>query len=79
MEREIQLREDVLNELRRDPAIDATRMSVAVKYGVVTLTGYVASYRERHAAKEATRRIYGVKAIADELDIKLAVPMRTEI
>lgn len=79
MKPDVQLRAEVLNELRREPTVDASQIGVAVKDGVVTLTGQVASYRQRHAAEQAIKRIDGVKSVADELDIKLTVPMRTEI
>lgn len=71
MNADIRLQTEVQNELRWEPSLDAAHIGVAVQDGVVTLSGHVPSYRERHAAEEAAKRSYGVKAVADELDIKL--------
>src|SRR4051812_37322775 len=65
----LQLR--VLKELEYDPRVDAARVGVAAKGGVVTLTGEVASLAERAAAEEAARRVKGVRAIAQEVEVRL--------
>jgi len=44
---------------------------VAAKDGVVTLTGFVSSYWEKDAAEKAAKRVYGVKAVANDLEVKL--------
>lgn len=66
------LQEDIINELAWDPSIKATRIGVAVKDGVVTLTGHLDTYAEKDAAMRALRRVSGVKAIAVEVDVKLS-------
>jgi osmotically-inducible protein OsmY len=66
----IQLRQDILDELDFEPSIDATRIGVTVSEGVVTLTGHVSSYAEEIRAEEAVRRIKGVHAIADEIEVQ---------
>ena len=66
------IRDDVQFELKYDPKISSTDIGVAVKDGVVTLTGYVSSYWEKDAAEKAAKRVYGVRAVANDLQIKLA-------
>jgi osmotically-inducible protein OsmY len=68
-----EIREDVIDELRWDPQItEPEAIGVAVKDGAVTLTGHAASYAEKLAAARAAERVYGVKAVANELQVKLA-------
>jgi osmotically-inducible protein OsmY len=66
-----QLKRDVENELEWEPSIDGTHIGVSVKDGVVMLTGHVSSYAEKRTAEEAIKRVYGVRAVANELDVKL--------
>src|SRR3954451_12802506 len=66
-----ELQRDVLDELRWDPSVDAVHIGVSVKDGVVTLTGHVPSYAEKYAAERAAKRVGGVRAVANELDVKL--------
>jgi osmotically-inducible protein OsmY len=66
-----ELQRDVLNELKFEPSVNAAHVGVSVKDGVITLTGHVASYAEKYAAEKAAKRVHGVKAVADELDVKL--------
>ena len=68
---EHQLRQDVLDELEYEPSINADHIGVGVHAGVVTLTGFVSSYGEKLAAEHAVRRVKGVKAIAEEIEIRL--------
>lgn len=72
MKTDAQLKLDVSNELDWDPAINATNVGVAVKSGVVTLTGHLDTYAEKHAIERAAQRVQGVQAVAVELDVKLA-------
>lgn len=67
-----QLQRDVLKELEWDPRVDHAHIGVAVKGDVVTLSGQVPSYGEKYQAVKAAKRVYGVTAIADELEVKLA-------
>ncbi|MDB5351475.1 MAG: Transport-associated protein [Planctomycetota bacterium] len=66
-----ELQQDVLNELKWEPSVDAAHIGVSVKNGIVTLTGHVSSYVEKYAAERAAKRVHGVKAVANELDVKL--------
>ncbi|HEX6525922.1 MAG TPA: BON domain-containing protein [Streptosporangiaceae bacterium] len=68
-----EIRDDVIDELRWDPQItDPDAIGVAVKDGAVTLTGHVPTYAEKLAAARAAERVYGVKAVANDLEVKLA-------
>jgi len=72
MKTDIQLQRDVLDELKFEPSIREAEIGVAVKGGVVTLTGFVDSYAEKFTAERTAERLNGVKAVAD--DIKVKVP-----
>jgi hypothetical protein len=71
MKSDAQLGRDVEDELATEPSLDATAIGVAVKEGIVTLTGHVVSYSEKLAADRCAARVLGVSAIVSELDIKL--------
>ena len=67
-----QLKTDVESELKWEPRIEANEIGVAVKDGVVTLTGWVDSYIKRFAAEEATHGVRGVKAVANDITVRLS-------
>jgi osmotically-inducible protein OsmY len=71
MKTDVQLKKDVCAELDWDPSINASQIGVAVKDGIVTLTGHLDTYAEKHAVERAVQRVHGVQAIAVELDVKL--------
>ncbi len=66
-----ELQQDVLDELKWEPSVNAAHIGVTVKDGVVTLTGHVSSFAEKYAAERAAKRVHGVRAVANELDVKL--------
>jgi osmotically-inducible protein OsmY len=72
MKSDAALQDDVLEELKWEPSVNAAHIGVSVKEGIVTLSGHVPSFVEKYAAEKAAKRVYGVKAVADELDVKLA-------
>jgi osmotically-inducible protein OsmY len=74
---ELQLRQDVVDELEFEPSVDAAHIGVAVDKGVVTLTGHVASYAEKQAAIAAVRRVKGVRAIAEEIEVRYPLGKET--
>lgn len=74
MKTDSDLKRDVVAELAWDPAVKSATIGVAVKDGVVTLTGHLDTYAEKQAVTRAVRRVAGVHAIALELDVKLAIP-----
>ena len=66
-----QIQQDVLAELKWDARVSPNEIGVMVQDGVVTLTGYVDSYTKRWAAEEAVHRVNGVKAVANEIEVRL--------
>ncbi|SRR5581483_2035523 len=67
-----EIQKDVLDELRWDATVQPNEIGVSVKDGVVTLTGWVDSYLKKWAAEEAAHRVPGVKAVANDIEVKLA-------
>jgi osmotically-inducible protein OsmY len=65
------IRDSVLEEIKWEPKITSPDVAVAVKDGVVTLTGFVSSYWEKDAAERAAKHVYGVRGMANDLQIKL--------
>jgi osmotically-inducible protein OsmY len=66
------LQQAVLTELNWEPSVIAAHIGVAANDGVVTLTGHVTSLAEKHAAEAAVHRVKGVRAVAEELEVRLA-------
>lgn len=71
MKTDIQLKKDIENELEWEPAIDAAKIGIEVKDGVVTLAGHLDSYPAKLAAEKAAQRVAGVKGVAIEIDVDL--------
>jgi len=67
-----ELQKDVLAELKWDAQIQPNEIGVSVKDGVVTLTGWVDSYLKKWSAEDAAHKVAGVKAVANDIEIKLA-------
>lgn len=77
---DMQLKRDVEAELQYESRVNSTEIGVAVKDGVVTLAGWVDSYAKRSYAAEATHRVRGVKAVANEIEVRLpASAERTDV
>jgi len=66
-----QIQRDVLEELKWDARVQPNEIGVAVKDGVVTLTGWVDSYTKKWAAERAAHRVRGVVAVANDAEIRL--------
>jgi osmotically-inducible protein OsmY len=66
-----QIQSEVQAELKWEPRVQAPEIGVAVKDGVVTLTGWVDSYPKRWAAEEAAHRVRGVRAVANDIEVRL--------
>jgi len=66
------IKRDVEDELRWDPSIDATDIAVAVKNGVVTLTGFVRNYMDKFHAEAAAKRVAGVAGLANDIEVGLS-------
>ncbi len=73
MKTDAEIKDDVIQELRWDPQIsEPDAIGVSVKDGAVTLTGRTSTYAERLAAARAAERVYGVKALANDLTVSLS-------
>jgi osmotically-inducible protein OsmY len=66
-----EIQRDVLEEMRWEPRVRPNEIGVAVKDGVVTLSGWVDSYTKRWAAEEAAHRVKGVKAVVNDVEVRL--------
>jgi len=71
-----ELKIDVLSELKYEPSVKVTDIGVLVKDGTVTLNGYTTNYGEKWEAVRAAKRVAGVKAIADDIKVKLPASLR---
>jgi len=65
------IKRDVEDELRWDPDIDPSDVGVAVKNGVVTLSGFVRSYTQKYQAERDAKRVQGVMAVANDIEVRL--------
>jgi osmotically-inducible protein OsmY len=72
MSQDSELQRSVLAELQWDPSVTATDIGVTARAGVVTLTGHVESFAGKHAAEAAVWRVRGVRAVAQDIDVRLA-------
>ena len=72
MRTDSEIQRDVEKELVWDPDIDARNIAVKVTDGVVALTGFVSSYTDKYSAERIAKRILGVKAVANDLEVKIA-------
>lgn len=72
MKTDTQLRRDVIDELQWEPSVDANQIGVTAKEGIVVLTGMLKTFGEKLAAERVAKRVYGVKAVAN--DIQVHVP-----
>lgn len=71
------LQQDVMDELDFEPSVNAAHIGVTAKNGVITLTGHVGSYAEKIAAEDAARRVTGVHAIAQEIEVRYPSDKKT--
>lgn len=69
MKSDLQIQKDVMEELHWDPILNSSEIGVAVKNGVVTLSGKVKTFTQKLAAEKDARKISGVKAIAEDIQI----------
>src|SRR5512144_2317336 len=70
------IQQDVLAELKWDGRVHPNEIGVTVEDGVGTLRGKINSLANRHAAEDAARRVGGVKAVANELEVRLPIEFR---
>ena len=72
MSQDKELQESVMVELGWEPSIDAADIDVTAHAGVVTLTGHVQNFAQKVAAERATVRVKGVKAVVEQIEVKLS-------
>jgi len=70
-ESDIRVRDAVQQQLEWDPTVDASAVGITARNGAVTLTGYIDSYRGKLAAERAAKRVRGVRAVANDIDVRL--------
>jgi osmotically-inducible protein OsmY len=68
---DLQLKQDIEAELRWDPKVNAAQIGVSVDQGAVSLLGTVDTYAEKWAAEDATKRVFGVRTVAQDLTVKI--------
>jgi osmotically-inducible protein OsmY len=78
MSHDDKLQKAVLAELKWEPSITAAHIGVTAENGTVTLTGHVSSYGQKHAAEMAAGRVKGVKAVAEEIEIRLPFEIKRD-
>ncbi|MDP3557032.1 MAG: BON domain-containing protein [Bacteroidota bacterium] len=71
MKTDFEIQRDVMDELNYEPSLKANEIGVAVKGGIVTLSGTIDSYGKKIAAENAAKRVAGVKAVAEDIEVKL--------
>lgn len=72
------LKQDVLDELKWEPSVTVAHIGVTAHDGVVTLSGHVKSFMEKLTAEKAANRVKGVKAVAEELEVRLPFDHRRD-
>jgi osmotically-inducible protein OsmY len=73
MRSDLDIKRDVEAELRWNPDIDATDIGVALKDAVVTLTGFVRSYSQKRDAEATAKRVSGVRAVVNDIEVRLPI------
>jgi osmotically-inducible protein OsmY len=68
---DVRVRDAVVQQLDWDPEVDSSAIGVAAKSGVVTLTGFIGDYPGKLAAERAAKRVHGVRAVANDIEVRL--------
>lgn len=69
MKSDRELQQQILGALEWEPGVDAARVGVSVEDGVVTLQGFVSTFRQKWLAERSARHVYGVRAVANDLEV----------
>lgn len=72
MKTDNEIQKDVMDQLRWEPFLNASKIGVSVNNGIVTLSGQVDTYSKKVLAEKATKKVAGVKAIAEDIQIGLS-------
>ena len=75
MRTDAEIQKDVIDELKWEPSLQAGEVGVAVKNGVVTLSGTLNSYFKKTMAEKAASRVAGVKAVAEDIEVHTTTPL----
>lgn len=70
-EADVRVRDAVMRQLEWDPEVDASAVGIAAQHGTVTLTGFIDSYSGKLAAERAAKRVHGVRAVANDIEVRL--------
>ena len=70
-EADVRVRDSVMRQLDWDPEVDGSAVGVAAKYGTVTLSGFIDTYSGKLAAERAAKRVHGVRAVANDIEVRL--------
>ena len=70
-EADVRVRDAVSRQLDWDPEVDASAVGVAAQSGSVTLTGFIDTYSGKLAAERAAKRVHGVRAVANDIEVRL--------
>lgn len=76
MKSDIQIQNDVIDQLKWEPSLNAAEIGVAVKNGIVTLSGIVDAWSKKIAAEDAAKKIAGVKAVAEDIQVGVSPSFR---
>ncbi|MBS1527816.1 MAG: BON domain-containing protein [Bacteroidetes bacterium] len=76
MKTDIEIQKDVMDELKWDPFLNSSEIGVAVKNGIVTLSGIVDSYSKKVTAEKAAKRVTGVRAVAEDIKVGISPSYR---
>jgi osmotically-inducible protein OsmY len=72
-DKDLRVRNAVMQQIEWDPAVDASAIGVSAREGAVTLTGTINTYAGKLAAERAAKRVFGVRAVANDLEVTLAI------
>ncbi|MDR3716402.1 MAG: BON domain-containing protein [Puia sp.] len=76
MRTDLQIQQDVIDQLKWEPVLNAASIGVAVKNGIVTLTGIVDTYFKKITAEDAAKKVAGVKAVAEDIQVGVSPSFR---
>ncbi|OQP63840.1 ornithine aminotransferase [Niastella vici] len=76
MKSDIQIQQDVIDQLKWEPFLNAAEIGVIVKNGIVTLSGIVDIYYKKTAAEDAAKKVAGVKAVVEEIQVGISPSYR---
>lgn len=80
MKTDFEIQQDVIAELQWEPALEASQIGVSVNKGIVVLSGVVDNYFKKVLAEKATKKVNGVRAVAEEIEVRLqASGVRTDV